>query len=147
MQDETGTEMNKTPQARMQGFTLIEVMIVVALVGILIAVAMPSYREQQLRAGRADGKVALQRAVQWLERAATVTGTYPAATAFPAGLLVSESQRYAVSYTQTGGGTGFLLTATPQGPQTGDGCGDLTLTQAGVRGRSGTVALSDCWDR
>jgi len=139
--------MNRTPHAWARGFTLIEVMIAVALVGILLAVALPNYREHQLRAGRADGKAALQRAAQWLERAATVTGIYPAGAAFPAGLQVSESQRYAVSYTQVNGGTGFLLTATPQGPQLGDACGNLTLNQAGVRDRSGTLALSECWDR
>lgn len=139
--------MDQTPAARTRGFTLIEVMIAVALIGILMAVALPSYRDHQLRAGRADGKAALQRAAQWLERAATVTGAYPPDAAFPAGLQVSESQRYAIGYAQLNGGTGFLLTATPQGSQLGDACGNLTLNQAGVRDRSGTLALGECWDR
>ena len=136
------------PRAPGHGFTAIEMMIVVALVGILLAVALPSYRDYQMRAGRSDGKAALLRAAQWLERAATVTGTYPVNTAFPASLQTSESQRYTIAYAQGTGGATFTLTATPAGAQVGDACGNLTLDHAGVRGRSGTaLTVLQCWDR
>ncbi len=118
-----------------QGFTLIEVMIVVAIVGILTAIALPSYNEFIRRGHRAEARAGLLQAAQWMERAATATGTYPLAAAFPATLKKIPSDRYDITIASADGRT-FTLTATPKGAQTGDKCGNYTLTQAGVRDAS-----------
>ena len=62
-----------------QGFTLIELMIVVAVVGILASIAYPSFAEQIKRGTRTEGKSALMRSSQTLERFFTARGRYPSA--------------------------------------------------------------------
>ncbi|MDD2712464.1 MAG: type IV pilin protein [Simplicispira sp.] len=141
--------MIRHPQKAQQGFTLIEVMIVVAIIGILSAIAMPSYTEYIRRGHRAEARAGLLQAQQWLERAATATGTYPLAAAFPDTLKKVTSDRYDLALTSADGAT-YTLTATPKGAQVGDKCGNYTLTNTGVRGAKGVTTgdiVTECWNK
>jgi len=133
-----------------RGFTLIELMIVVAVVGILSAIAYPSYAEYIRRGQRADARTGLLQAQQWLERAATATGVYP--TTLPTTLTWSAdtSKRYAISFKSGNTNAAYTLVATrkPGTGQANDRCGDFTLSNTGVQDNdnlaSGTVS-TDCW--
>lgn len=129
-------------QSRQKGFTLIELMIVVAIVGILAAIAYPSYQEYVRRGYRSDARSGLLQAQTWLERAQTATGAYPADIA--AALKTVPSQRYVISY--AAGGGNYTLTATPQGAQAADKCGNFTLTRGGQRGVSQST-VAECWGK
>lgn len=140
--------------ARQRGFTLIEVMIVVAVVAILAAIALPSYNEYIRRGHRADARAGLLQAQQWLERAATATGVYP--TTLPAALTWAgdATKRYDIAFAAGNTNAAFTLTATPRnpGPQAGDKCGVYTLSNTGVRGANGILAGQpgydpDCWGK
>ena len=143
-------------RANQRGFTLIELMIVVAIVGILAAVAYPSYAEYIRRGHRADARAGLLQAQQWLERAATATGVYP--TALPYALQWKKadgtddpSKRYTIGFKGVPTTSTFTLIATRDaGPQANDRCGDFTITNTGQRGAdnlgSGTT-VAECWGK
>lgn len=120
------------------GFTLIELMIVVAIVGILAAVAYPSYQDYVRRANRADAQADVLELAQWMERRFTIANRYAAADGdFTATLPFNQTPRTGgprYNLTAVVGGTGqtFTLTATPAGGQVGDACGTLTINQLGV---------------
>jgi type IV pilus assembly protein PilE len=135
---------------RIRGITLIELLIVMTIVGILAAIAIPSYRRYVIRANRADAKTALLQTAHSLERCYTNSTPYAydsatclAAVTFP---FNTSSGTYTISGARTA--TEYLLMASPRGPQATDlECGNFQLTQAGVQTVTGTATAAECWRR
>ncbi len=129
------------------GFTLIELMIAVAIVSILAAVALPSYQQHVMKTRRALAKGCLIELGQHMERQYTTSMSYASAT-LP---ITSCTEDLVSSYTFAFGAgqptaTTYLINATPAGPQSGDTqCGTLGLTQNGTRSVSGNLSSQVCW--
>jgi type IV pilus assembly protein PilE len=130
---------------RMRGFTLIELMIVVVILGILAAIAIPNYSEYVNRGRRADAKAALLQIAQWQERTRTQTNAY--ATTLPTN-LTAVGTTYTIALNETADANSYTLTATRAGSMASDPCGDFTLSHLGVQGTTnGTRAAAECWGR
>lgn len=132
--------------AAQPGFSLLELLIVLACIAVLVGWAWPNYQQVLQRSQRAQARTALLQAAHWLERAASANGSYPAAADVPASVLQAEGLRYQLSVTTSA--QSFTLTATPIGPQAGDVCGSFTLTHTGVRSvLKATLSPAQCWGR
>jgi type IV pilus assembly protein PilE len=130
-----------------KGFTLIEVMIVIVVVAILMAVAIPSYREYVLRSHRSSAQAFMStvanRQAQYLLDARAYAGSIAAL-----GLTVPAdvAQRYDVTTSPVlGTPPGFLVTAAPIGGQVGDRCGQMTIDQTGLKSASAVNSSVQCW--
>lgn len=154
--------MNSKVLSPARGFTLIEVMIVVAIVGILAAIAYPSYTEHVRRAHRAEAQTALLQAAQFMQRFYAANNRYDqtlsgAATALPVTKVPETGTTlYNLSFVDKSlTETTYVLQAVPVdgGMMKTDKCETLTLTQLGqksvVIGDSKTPPSSDviqsCW--
>lgn len=129
---------------RQYGFTLIELMIVVAIVGILAAIAYPSYTQYVQRANRADAQAIMMANAQFMERYFTTKGTYEGADLPKQQSPESGTAKYSITLTPAATATGFTIQAAPSG-FTDPLCGTMTIDHAGVKTESGSGALSDCW--
>ena len=123
------------------GFTLIELMIVVAVVAILAAIAYPNYTEYVRKSRRAQAKADLVEYMQLAERFHTVQNTY---VGFVLPKTFSPREGGTAAYTlapsqQTQ--SGLVITATPGAAQASDKCGTLSIDQASRK----TPARSECW--
>jgi type IV pilus assembly protein PilE len=140
--------------AAQRGFSLIELMIAVAVIGILAGIAYPSYRDYLRRSDRADAKTALLEDAQFLERNFTVANRYDEdsagnATVLPIGQSPrSGAAKYTVSAT-TLNAADFTLTAAPVagGPMDGDACGSFTLDSLGQKDATGSLGGVTCWSK
>jgi type IV pilus assembly protein PilE len=129
-----------------RGFTLIELMMVIAIVAIILTFSIPSYREYVLRANRTEAMNFLLDTAACQERVYTKINQYDANRCIDSAL--SANGLYSVTMTTSDADQNFLLTAVPQGAQADDSCGDLTLTNTGIKGSSKAVSdvqIADCW--
>jgi len=148
--------MNKK---HMPGFTLIELMIVVAIVAIIASIAYPSYQTYVTKTHRANSAASLLELSQFMEKLFTETGVYTG-TALPFTQSPNDgsSAKYNIAVARTA--TAYTLTATPAGAQANNdaNCGALTINSIGVKcinnsttqcsnstTASVTEAVADCW--
>ncbi len=148
---------------RQRGITLLELMIVAAIVAILASIGYPSYLDQVARARRGDAKTVLTEAAQFMERNYTAAGAYnrtaggaaisTGSSSLPAGLREAPQEGsnkfYDITIT-TVGVNSFTLQAAPTGAQAADKCGSFTYTNAGTKdliGNSSGYTVDSCWNR
>ncbi|MEM7053484.1 MAG: type IV pilin protein [Pseudomonadota bacterium] len=126
-----------------KGFTLIELMIAVAILAIILGIAIPSYQQWVIETNRAEGKAVTMQTAQTLERCFTRFSSYADANCSIQNndMITSENDRYTVTVV-TAANT-FNLTAAPA--RADPECGSLTLDHRGQRGESGTGEVDDCW--
>jgi type IV pilus assembly protein PilE len=131
---------------KMKGFTLTELLIVIAIVGILTAIALPSYQEYIRTSNRTVAQLTLTKLAQEFERTSARQGEYPTDSAATAAIAAVDSpDAYTITPSPVSSestSTTFKLIATPNtgSVNEGDKCGDLSINQAGA------TTPADCWN-
>lgn len=146
--------IDRRPVCKQQsGFTLIELMVVVAIVAILATIGYPSYQEQVAKSRRADAQRALGEAEQYMRRYFSTRDTFVGAQ-IPAGTATSPrpgsgAAMYNIELIEGPGAVAtatqastYTLRATRTGGMTGDRCGNLSVTNTGVKFITGLTGLT-----
>lgn len=127
----------------MRGFTLLELVAVVAILGVLLGVALPSYRDYLLRVNRTEAVSALLEVAGCQERVFAMTGRYDTTQCIPDNL-----DHYVIRMlpANESAATAFTAWADPSDVQEQDACGSFGVDQAGLRQVTGEGANAlDCW--
>ena len=128
-----------------KGFTLIELMVVVALVGILSAIATSMYADYVIASKRSEGRAGLTATAASLEKCKSLYGAYDHANCNVLATITTETNIYSIDTTTTRNATTFTLVATAVGSQVRDGdCTSLSLTNTGIKTATG-ADTTDCW--
>jgi type IV pilus assembly protein PilE len=129
-----------------RGFTLVELMIVVAIIALIIAFGYPSYRNQVMKTNRSDGMIFLLDIADRQERFYSDSGTYTTdITDLGFANATSPDGHYTVAITDDPSSDitiTYQITATPQGKQADDTCSSYTIDSLGTR----TSSPASCWD-
>lgn len=125
-----------------RGFTLIEMMVIVVIIAILSAIALPSYQEHVRRSNRAEGQAFLSDAAARQERFYAQGNTYATSLSelYNESSRFSTTDKYSLGISVVADDGGYTLTATPQFSDAK--CGNLTLNAKGDRG---ATDVDYCW--
>ena len=139
-------------QYRQAGFSLVELLVVLVIMGVLSALALPGYTRYVQRGNRTEVMAALLEAQHFMERYYSANGQYLSpANAVPMlpqrlqGIPSQGTVRYQLSVREATANS-YLLQAVPEGSMADDVCGSLTINQTGLRGvLNSTHSVSECW--